>query len=390
MKRVCVLGSNSGRNAGDAAILSSIIRNMRKLKPDTQFDVPTTHADYLYRKFGRDGIRAVSMMPWSGSIRIAGIPTVLSILRSDVVIITDGIIFDVKLWNPLFNFLLLLVPLVPFVKLFRKKLVCFLVGVGPLDTAWGKRFARYVCNACDVVMAREKETADLVRSIGVDDRRIETYADAAFVNPPADAARAKQILVDKGVDVHRRIVALNINSYVDQWLQGHEKVTDPIAFQQKLAASADRISDELDCSIVMVGTQIMDAAYMREVVERMQRKERAVIISNEEYSSEEVMAVLGQATIFAGMRLHSIILAASMGTPCIGLAYAPKVRSHMELLGLKEFTVELKSFDVETFTGTVRSAFEREEALREALSERIQQIKGDAMRGYEAFADRYL
>jgi len=74
MKRVCVLGSNSGRNAGDAAILSSIIRNLSARHPDIRFDVPTTRPDYLYEKFGRERVRAISMMPGRGAYGCWGCP----------------------------------------------------------------------------------------------------------------------------------------------------------------------------------------------------------------------------------------------------------------------------------------------------------------------------
>ena len=62
MARICVLGSNSGRNAGDAAILSSIIRNLAALRPETVFEVPVPRKRDLYRRFSRANTRAVPMM----------------------------------------------------------------------------------------------------------------------------------------------------------------------------------------------------------------------------------------------------------------------------------------------------------------------------------------
>ncbi len=63
MKKITVLGSNSGRNAGDAAILSSIISEISSLLPDVQFEVPTTHPDYILSEYPQSMVKPVSVMP---------------------------------------------------------------------------------------------------------------------------------------------------------------------------------------------------------------------------------------------------------------------------------------------------------------------------------------
>jgi len=383
MKRVCVLGSNSGRNAGDAAILSSIIRNLSARHPDIRFDVPTTRPDYLYEKFGRERVRAVSMMPWTGSLRLLGLPTLYSIARSDAVLITDGIIFDVKLFNPLFNFLILLVFLVPFARLFRREVVCFLVGIGPLESFWGKRMGRLVCRLCDRVMAREEDSAELVRSLGVDPARVGVYADAAFVNEPAPPERGLAILRHLGLSRSRPIVALNINSYADRWLARGEKLGNPEEFKGRLASAFDRLVGELNCQVLLIGTQVMDSDYAAEVLERCGHSDSIRNISNADYTPEEIMAVLGHVNVFAGMRLHSIILASAMGTPCIGLVYAPKVRQHMRLLGFADFAIELKGFKPNHLVGKVGAMLKEEAKWRAVLGERLVEIKADANRGFD-------
>lgn len=383
MKRICVLGSNSGRNAGDAAILSSIIRNLWARNPDIRFDVPTTKPDYLYQKFSRERVRAVSMMPWTGSVRLLGLPTLYSIARSDAVLITDGIIFDVKLFNPLFNFLILLAFLIPYARLLRKKVVCFLVGIGPLDSYWGRRLGRLVCSRCDRIMARDEETAGLVASLGIEPSRIGVYADAAFINEPAPAKRGADILRHLGFSRSRPIVAVNINSYADRWLSRGEKIDNAEEFKSRLALALERIVGELGCQVLLIGTQVMDSAYAGEVMERCGRSESIRNISNADYTPEEIMAVLGHVNVFAGMRLHSIILAAAMGTPCIGLVYAPKVRQHMKLLGFSDFMIELKGFRPQHLIGKVGSMLKEEAKWREVLEERLAGIKAAASKGFD-------
>jgi polysaccharide pyruvyl transferase WcaK-like protein len=60
-------------------------------------------------------------------------------------------------------------------------------------------------------------------------------------------------------------------------------------------------------------------------------------------------AVTGELSVVLGGRMHPTILAASMGTPVVGLAYNPKFRGLFELLGLPE-----QVHDVRTFVGEGR------------------------------------
>jgi polysaccharide pyruvyl transferase WcaK-like protein len=52
------------------------------------------------------------------------------------------------------------------------------------------------------------------------------------------------------------------------------------------------------------------------------------------------MSLLREADVVVGLRLHSLILAASMGTPAVSVAYDEKVGGFMELSGARELLVE--------------------------------------------------
>ncbi len=49
------------------------------------------------------------------------------------------------------------------------------------------------------------------------------------------------------------------------------------------------------------------------------------------------MAVLGRMTLVFGLRLHSLVLAASQGVPVVGVDYDRKIRGFMELAGVGDF-----------------------------------------------------
>ena len=194
-KSFTLLGSNSGRNAGDAAILASIMSVLRdRFGAECRFEVPTTHPQFVDGNYSKEfNVKGISVMPWTGSIRLLGLPTFRSIRRTDAALITDGIIFDVKLFNPLFNFLITLIFIAPWTKFCGKKLICYSVGVGPLRSYFGRRFARYVVNLCDLVMVRDADSLALLKEIGVTKPIYET-ADAVFQNWGESPERITEIV----------------------------------------------------------------------------------------------------------------------------------------------------------------------------------------------------
>jgi len=56
---------------------------------------------------------------------------------------------------------------------------------------------------------------------------------------------------------------------------------------------------------------------------------------------ESVVATAGELDVVIGMRLHANILATFAGTPCVGLAYRPKVASFFADNGLSEYCLDL-------------------------------------------------
>lgn len=389
MKRITVLGSFSGRNSGDAAILSAIVAEISERYPDARFEVPTTNPSYIHDEFG-DNVKAISAMPWNLSLRLLGLPVFRSVARTDVTLITAGVLNDLRLFNPVFSFLLALAFLIPFAKRLDKKVVCYCVGVGPLHSYWGKRFTKLVCeNNCDLIMTREQEAFDMLKETGVESTPMEVYADAAFNNKPIASDRALAILNEAcGTDRGPRI-GLNVSSYVGDWLRKEERI-DKDKFQSSVIEAVDRIIDATGAQIVFVVTQMMDAAFAKEVMARVQKQSHVAMISLEQHDNHEIMGVLGELDIFVGMRLHSLILTAAMEVPIVGIDYHRKVGSMLRFIGEGDQLIELNEVTPEGLLSKVESTLENRARLKQRLGERIPQIKARAAAATDRLVDEFL
>ena len=399
--RITLLGSNSGRNAGDAAILAAIMDTLtREFDGEVEFDVPTTNPAFVAKEYGdRFNVRPISVMPWTGSVRLLGIPTMRSVARSDVTLITDGIIFDINLFNPLFNFLITLIFIVPWARLWGKKVVCYNVGIGPLDSFWGQVFARWVGNACDLITVRDQDSRGLFRKIGVK-KKIHLTADSVFLNWSATPERVSDIVRLAGLEkdiAAGRVLGVNVTRYVDRWLSANEKVASKEEFLPMLADTLVQLKVERDISGAIFITHIMDYDFgvtLQSLIEERYRKEKGetwkpALVSNRDYSNHELQGLMARCRLFIGMRVHSLILATRAGTPVLGLVYAPKVRSFLKELQTPDRALELARLTSRGLVASLSEAWDEAGRIRDRQQQMAKELERRAGQAATLLRERY-
>lgn len=382
---ITLLGSNSGNNLGDAAILSAILDSVSQEIPDAEFLVPSTNPSFTDRNYGkRYKVRGINVMPWTLSIRLLGLPTFRAIARSDCALICDGIIFGKQLLNPLFNFLITLVFVVPWAKLVGCKVICYSCGIGPFPSKLSRLCAKWVLNGCDLVIMRENDSKKLAEEIGCI-KPIHVTGDAAFINPVNPPTRAREILSEFGVTPHGDLLGINVTKYIDSWLGKNERVSSPSTFIEMVADGVTKAASELGVNLtpIIFSTHPMDEPTATELAEKLNsRGLRSVVIGNRKLLSHDIQAVMRECKLFLGMRFHSLVLASAVGTPIIGMVYAPKVRGYMRLLNCERFTLELAALNSTGLSEAIRDGWQTQAELR--VSQQL--VVADLQRGARAAA----
>jgi len=386
--KITLLGSNSGNNLGDAAIMSSILESFSKFLPDAEFFVPTPKPQFIEEHYGeRYNVKGVNIMPWTGSLRFIGFPTFAALAKSDIALICDGIIFGKKLWNPAFNFLIVLIFVVPIARLLGCKVICYSCGIGPFPSWISKVFAKWVLNGCDTVIMREHDSANLARSIGVS-KPIQVTGDAAFINPVSNETRGEEILRMEGIDARKPILGVNVTSYFDTWLSADERLTDKSSFLTMLAQGISEANLKLGDAyqVVVFSTHPMDDPTVHDFAKLVGGK----VILNRVYLSHDIQAVMRKCDLFIGMRFHSVILASAVETPILGLIYAPKVRGYFRLLGCEEYGLELSTLTANSLSDALVSAWIKRDELKSIQKRVIDDLKRGAHKACEEVCRRYF
>jgi polysaccharide pyruvyl transferase WcaK-like protein len=390
---ITLLGNNSGRNLGDAAILSSILEKFQSKLPKVEFLVPSVNPQFISKNYGKKySVKAVNVLPWTGSLRLLGIPTMHSLKKSDVALICDGIIFGHKLWS-VHNFLITLIFLAPWCKAVNCKLICFCCGIGPFPSKLSEKFARFLLNRCDMVVMREEESANLARSIGCT-KPIEIRGDIAFLNSVSEASKGKKILKENNVPEATQLIGLNITSYLDSWLKPEQKLDNPDSLVETIARGVSRALDKITTQSptgirpypVLFSCSPMD----EEISKRLASYLQGSVIDNSRYLSHDIQAVMRECTVLVGMRFHSLILASSVGVPIIGLIYAPKVRDYMSFLGSSDYSLELSDITQDSLGNLLENAWNNSERLRQDQQKVVGSLRLAAERSVNEVIEEYL
>ncbi|MGX9727395.1 MAG: polysaccharide pyruvyl transferase family protein [Candidatus Electronema sp. VV] len=386
MQRITVLGNNSGRNAGDNAILGNLLRDVSAELPHAEFLVPTTNPRFIRRHFGQFKVKPMGLLPWNGCIKNLGWPLYKAMTATDAVLICDNILFDRKFYNPLFNYLSSIALFAPFCKKRGIPIVLYNASVGPIDTPAGKKALVKVLEATELAVIRDQNTKELLEKLALPCPELHVHADCALntaAPPQMEAIIAKEHLFinPKGT------IGFNVNSYIDNWSNGGSFTRE--GFCAAIAEAADRVMNELDVDVIFFITQVMDTKITRQCVDKITQKERVKIISNADYTYEEIAALLGPVELHSGLRTHSLIFCAAMHTPMIGIVSYPKSAGFLRTVGQGDWLIPFADLTADSLAAMISKAWAGRAATRQELA-RLVPAEKEKARSTAALLKKHL
>jgi len=304
---VAVCGAYGRGNAGDEAILKSILQEIREQDPD----VP---------------ICAVSRRPAETRLRhriqaihTFDLPAFARLSRQSKLYLNGGgsLIQDVTSRRSLWFYLYTL-------RQARKQkvpVVMYGCGIGPVLHPVDRKLAgRIISENVDVITLRETDSIQELEHLGVIGPEIIPAADPSLTLQPHDAAVAEGVVLSAGLDPSANYACFLLRP----WPGFEEKAA-------AIAQSADRMHrDEGLVSVFLTVDRDRDLPAARHVVRLM--REPAVLLENE-YGGEDLSDLLSAMRVVISMRLHGLIFAAGRGVPLVGIVYDPKVRAFLKYIG---------------------------------------------------------
>lgn len=297
--RVLISGYYGFHNIGDEAILKSIITALKQERPDIKIIVLSNDIEYTKKTYNVDAINR-----WN----IAKI--YLELLKSDGLISGGGsLLQDVTSSRPIIYY----TSIMKLAKLARKPVFIYAQGVGPISEDKNKKVVKKILNKVNYITLRDKESLDLVKSIGV-------TKDIDIVPDP---------VMGFSIDEFESNICDKYNGlkYITVSVRDWEKATTN--FLEKIAKSCDKIIAS-GISVVFIPMHgEHDYKTSKKVVDMM--TENADIFDYNA-SIEEKILCIKNSKLMIGMRLHALIFAATVNTPMIGISYDPKIDSFLDIV----------------------------------------------------------
>jgi len=283
-------------NVGDEALLQVIVGQLRARYPLATLDVLSATPDETAHEH-----RITATPRWDqGAIRTA-------IARADVVLSGGGGLLQNA---TSLKSLLYYAGIIRTALRAGRRTMVFAQSIGPLDF-WGKRTVRECCKGLHAATVRDGQSRALLSPL-VPGTPIERTADPVFLyDPPQPDAVRSGVLVDAEPLV---VVAVRKTAHF----------ADGVSV---IAAAVDRLAERHGARVAFVAFGGIPDAEAATVVIRKCRSKPMLLPCG---SLDEIAAVLAQATLLVGVRLHALILAVRFGLPFLAVPYDPKVSGLVE------------------------------------------------------------
>lgn len=325
--RVVMSGYYGFGNAGDDAILDSIQQAIRTASDQVSVTVLSNDPELTKKQYGLDAIPRFRMLRvfsalWHGDVLLSGGGSLLQDTTSTRSLLYYLSVIRCAQW-------------------LRKPVMLYANGIGPVRKPANRRRVKQVVERAALVTLRDHASAMELKQMGIT-RPVEVTADPVFHLEPAGAERSAQLLRTSGLPEGRPFVAVSVRDWYN--------VGD---FYAQLAGLCDHLRQIYGLEVLFLLMQ-PERDQQSTAQMRAEMKEPSYVL-DAPCTPRELMGVLGRAQLCLAMRLHTLIFAARMAVPAMGLVYDPKVASYLEELDLPA------AGDVENFDGL--EAIRRADAL---------------------------
>ena len=305
--RVVMSGYYGFSNAGDDAILESVQQAIHAASDQVSVTVLSNDPELTRRQYGMDAIPRFRMWKVFSALR-----------RSDALLSGGGsLLQDATSTRSLLYYL----SVIRCARWLGKPVMLYANGIGPVRKPANRRRVKKVVEQAALVTLRDHSSARELEEMGVGRADLRVTADPVFHLAPAGEDRACRLLKAAGLPEGHPFVAVSVREWHDTG-----------EFIRQLARLCDHLRRTYGLEVLFLLMQpSRDQEATRQVRQAM---EEPSLLLEEPCSPRELMAVLGRAKLCLAMRLHTLIFAARMAVPSMGLVYDPKVESYLQELDL--------------------------------------------------------
>lgn len=262
-----------------------------------------------------------------------------------------------------------------------KPVILFAQSIGPFWKKRSRKRVTEVFNRVSRICVRDSLSREHLLDLGVDDSRIRTTADAAFLwrQIAPEMFRARSGPVDR--------IAMSFRIWP------HGDATVVVETVKKAVLLCRHLLSDAERSLLFLSTcqgipgYVDDSEVALRIVEKLpEGLQTRCRVDRERYSPRDLIRLLGSCDAFIGMRLHGCLLAMLGGTPAMGIGYESKTSEIFRQLGFESFQVGFEKGE-EEWLQCAGNFLEQTGEIHNVLAERLDRLCAAADRNLDAVSE---
>ena len=291
------------QNSGDDAILMSIIDNLRTRKEDVRIMVLSktpldTRLQYFVNSISRFNLLKIILAMRKTKLYINGGGN----LMQDSTSTRSILYYLVTTW---------------IAKLMGCKIMVYANGIGPINKKFNRKLTTFVLNQVDIITLRENLSIKELSDLKITKPKIIVTADPALTLGAINSNDIDEIFKKEEIPLKGSFVGFSARICENN-----------VKFDESIVAQiADYMVEKYGITPIFIPMQAKDLTIIGSIISKM--KHTGYVIKDR-YDALSIIGIISRTELLIGMRLHSLLYAASVGIPVVGLVYDTKIEAFIQ------------------------------------------------------------
>ncbi|QHE54110.1 polysaccharide pyruvyl transferase family protein [Pontibacillus sp. HMF3514] len=204
------------------------------------------------------------------------------------------------------------------------------IGIGPFKEKAAEEYAITLLRKGEMIAVRDPNSFQFVKK-HIDNEKISLITDPAMCLKAVPPERRKQILKKEKLPSNYKLVGICLRPWFFKGKKEQELL-------KKIGQVGEELYKQYNVRFVLIPfSQYQGDITLMKRVKQYLPKGSSYFINPKNKSSKYIQGLCSSLSLMIGMRLHSLILAASQNVPVIGLSYDPKVNHFMRSIKQEQF-----------------------------------------------------
>lgn len=306
--KIVISGYYGSKNGGDEAMLAAMLEVLREEIPNLSVTVISIDPEYTKQRHNVDAVPRPDIL------------TIIKKIRAADLLISGGgsLLQNVTSGRSLYYYLAIIF----FALIFGRKVMLYAQGIGPIRGSLAHKLMNLIVNRVDLITVRDRGSLKELSRLKITRPKIFCTADPVLAIKPVPLDFGEKILARNSITRSGKFIGVAIRHWLD-WEN----------FSRELAAALDKLVEVTGAKIIFLPMKFPEDITAAQTTAALMKSPSVVL--NEEFTTREILSLVGCMDVLIGVRLHALIFAGVMGVPMLGISYDPKIERFLDSIGEK-------------------------------------------------------